>query len=45
MHLPEGEWFLELSPFENRGPWYKSMVPVVVRRSNNPMEMTLHMAK
>jgi hypothetical protein len=45
MHLPEGEWFLEISPYEDKGPWYKSAAPVVVRRSNSPMEITLRMAK
>ena len=45
MHLPEGEWYIEISPFEDKGPWYKSAAPVVVRRSNSPMEVTLRMSK
>ena len=45
IYLPEGEWFLELSPLEDKGPWFASTAPVVVRRSQNPMEITLHMAK
>jgi hypothetical protein len=45
MHLPEGEWYLEISPNEDSGPWYRSAAPAVVRRSNSPMEITLRMSK
>ena len=45
MYLPEGEWHLEISPFENKGPWLKASGPVVVRRSNQPLTVTLRMAK
>ena len=45
IYLPEGEWFLELSPFEDKGPWYKSATPVLVRRSNTPLEITLRVSK
>lgn len=43
--LPEGEWFLELSPFEDEGPWFISSESVVVRRSNSPTEITLRMLR
>jgi len=45
VYLPEGEWLLELSPFEDKGPWYKSSTPIVVRRSSGPSEITLRLSK
>jgi hypothetical protein len=44
MYLPEGRWYLEISPYEDKGPWFKPGVPVTVQRSNSPMEITLHMS-
>jgi hypothetical protein len=43
MYLPEGRWYLEISPHEDKGPWLKTSVPVIVQRSNNPMEISLRM--
>jgi hypothetical protein len=45
MFLPEGDWYFEISPFENKGPWFKSSVPVNVRRSNQSLVVTLLMVK
>lgn len=45
MHLPEGKWYLEINPLDDKGPWYKSAIPIVVHRSNSPMEITLRMSK
>ena len=45
MYLPEGKWYLEISPHEDKGPWFKTNVPVIVQRSNSPMEIVLKMAQ
>jgi hypothetical protein len=45
LELPEGEWFLELNSFEDKGAWYKSSTPVVVRKSGGPFEINLRLTK
>ena len=39
--LPEGTWFIEASPRENKGPWLTSAVPVHVDGSSKDIKVTL----
>jgi hypothetical protein len=45
MQLPEGTWWIEVNPDEDRGRWLKSDTSIIVQRSNSPMEVTLRMSK
>lgn len=44
MYLLEGRWYLEISAYEEKGPWFKSSVPITVQRSNSPIEISLRMS-
>jgi len=43
--LPEGSWYVEISPKENKGPWLRSPTALHVRANQTPLQQRLKLSK